>query len=57
MVSENTMSDIVARQAAEILRLDAEIERLRSELFRMHSQRLAAELAEIRAREADRGRG
>ncbi len=33
----------------------AEIERLRTELFRMHSQRLAAELAEIRAREADHG--
>ena len=50
------MNEMLKRQAAEILRLDAEIERLRTELFRMHSQRLAAELAEVRAREADNGR-
>ncbi|HEY7821437.1 MAG TPA: hypothetical protein VIG24_01315 [Acidimicrobiia bacterium] len=36
------MSDVIARQAAEIGRLDAEIERLRAEVYR--SQQMARRL-------------
>jgi hypothetical protein len=45
------MNEILARQAAEILRQDAEIESLRSTILRLHGYVIDAELqlAEIRS--------
>jgi hypothetical protein len=45
------MSEVLARQAAEILRQDAEIESLRATILRLHGYVIHAELqlAEIRS--------
>jgi hypothetical protein len=45
------MNEILARQAAEILRQDAEIESLRATILRLHGHVINAELqlAEIRS--------
>ena len=45
------MSEVLARQAAEILRQDAEIESLRATILRLHGYVIDAELqlAEIRS--------
>jgi len=45
------MSDIVARQAAEILRQDDEIERLRSVIFNLHRHIVDTELQLANLRE------
>jgi hypothetical protein len=59
------MSEMLKRQAAEILRQDAEIQSLRATILRLHGYVIDAELqlAEVRSdlnalrqQEADRGR-